>query len=107
MSDAFYRFNPPRVQVADETDMKSLEQWQAEPLVWLDLTPKQCPDYLIDRSTGHVIPQVRSIRINGAQWDLKPGRNQVPRSVYEFFLQSEVDAFKARQAQKPRYLGQL
>ena len=93
--------------IADQNDLDTLAQLERETLVEIDLPPEACPDFLVDNATGQITPQVKSVCINGTQWNLVPGKNRVPVSVYELLLASETSLKQARQSQKPRCIGRL
>jgi hypothetical protein len=93
--------------LADKNDLDTLTQLERETLVDVDLPPEACPDFLVDNTTGQITPQVKSICINGTQWNLVPGKNRVPASVYDLLMASNASMAQARQSQKPRCIGRF
>lgn len=72
---------------ADAEQMKTLDQFQREPLVSLFLEPDPRRDMIVPLSNGEVLHVCESVTINGIRFDLNPGENRLPRTVYEFFMQ--------------------
>ena len=93
--------------IADKNDMDTLIKLDNETHVEIYLEPHECPDFLVDNTTGQITPQVKSVCINGTQWNLIPGKNMVPESVYQLLISSKQHLQQARQSSKPRCIGRF
>jgi hypothetical protein len=93
--------------IGDKNDLDTLDKLEKETQVEVFLTQEACPDFLVDNTTGKITPNVKSICINGTQWNLVPGKNRVPASVYELLVASEASLQKAKQHQRPQCIGRF
>jgi hypothetical protein len=99
--------NAKQLYVADKNDVDTLEQLDKENKVTLHLEEKYCNDFLIDPYTKAITPKVLSICINGTQWNLTPGENIVPESVYDMFQRSVESAKISKRKASPLCIGTL
>lgn len=76
-----------RLYKADEIDLETLNTLENEPLIELTIEPNDETDYVIHHRDGSITRVSDCVTINGTRWLLTPGRNQIPKSVYEFYLQ--------------------
>lgn len=84
----------------DANMILTLEQAKADPLVEFYCEPNDEEDYAVfglDESGKTTVTRVaKCLTINGVRWHVVPGKNQLPRTVYEFLLQCMADAEKKR-----------
>ncbi|MBY0403804.1 MAG: hypothetical protein K2X66_07880 [Cyanobacteria bacterium] len=100
---------PPlgKLVIADANDEKTLIALEKEKTTELWLEAHECKDFVVDRASGFHITQVKCVTINGARFNLVPGKNMVPWSVFEFIQQSQMLAKEAVKPILSRNLGTL
>lgn len=76
-----------RLYLADEADLNMLKVFEAEAKIEVFYEPNDDTDYAIHNADGSVTRVSECITINGTQWLIVPGKNLLPRTVYEFLLQ--------------------
>ncbi|MFM7468089.1 MAG: hypothetical protein ACKO37_01115 [Vampirovibrionales bacterium] len=76
-----------RIRPADTEQSKTLQAFQEEPLVSVWIVPDPHSDMMIPLSDGSIYQLCDTVTLNGIRFDLTPGENKLPRSVYEFLLQ--------------------
>lgn len=101
---------PAKIVPADKSDVEFQEKIKDEPTVDIFMDESQCQDYRYDRITKQLHYPVKTYSINGHPYDLKPGLNKVPASVYEFIQQCQQDKAYGdaanRELQKPRCIAE-
>lgn len=78
----------------------TLEQAKADPLIDFYCEPNDEEDFAVfslDESGKTVVTRVaKCITINGIRWHVVPGKNKLPKTVYEFLLHMNDSALKRR-----------
>lgn len=70
--------------------MNDLDEWLKGPQVEIFYDLNDDRDYAIQYQTAEGVKVARvsdCIQINGIRWHLQPGKNVIPKPVYEFILQ--------------------
>ncbi len=70
--------------------MNELEAWLKGPMVEINYDLNDDADYAVHYQTENGIQVARvseCVQINGIRWHLQPGKNIIPRPVYEFLMQ--------------------
>lgn len=80
-----------RLYGADQQDMETLKQFEQEPKVEIHMELNDETDYAVINPDGSVTRVAECVTINGTRWQLVPGKNIVPKSVYELLIQREQD----------------
>ncbi len=83
---------------ADKEMMETLDNFKNDPKVVMHFQPNDETDYVChrfnDKGKLEPIRVCKVVNINGVQYYIMPGRNTVPKTVYEFLMQ--MDSMKAR-----------
>jgi len=94
-----------------EQMIMTLEQAKADPLVEFYCEPNDEEDYAVfslDEAGKTVVTRVaKCITINGVRWHVVPGKNLLPKTVYEFILQMKDASMKTRVKPGSVNLGSL
>jgi hypothetical protein len=75
-----------RIRPADTEQSKTLQIFQEEPIVSVWITADPHTDMIIPLSDGSTYQLCDTVTVNGIRFDLTPGENKLPKSVYEFLL---------------------
>lgn len=70
--------------------MDTLDEWLKGPQVDITYQLNDDTDYAVRYETAQGIKVARiseTITINGVRWQLQPGKNTIPRAVYEFLME--------------------
>lgn len=100
----------------DDQDIETMDAWMKEKQVEIFYDLNDETDYavgFIDFDGKAGVARISDcVTINGIRWNLQPGKNLVPKSVYEFIMQCpeqrrRVSNVKPFNADKPEdhYLG--
>jgi len=100
---------PPsqNILAADETMLMTLDKFQNEDMVEIYYEPNDETDYAVHNPDGSISRVCESPQINGVMYLLVPGKQKVPRSVYDFLLQRDADAEDKRIRPGSVNLGKL
>ncbi|MEB3286174.1 MAG: hypothetical protein VKJ04_01590 [Vampirovibrionales bacterium] len=73
----------------DEGEQQMLSQWLNGPQVEIHYDLNDETDYAVHYRKGDSVMVARvsdCVTINGIRWHLQPGKNVIPKAVYEFIL---------------------
>lgn len=87
------------IEVADANMATTVMDFHHAPEEEVLIDEFECDDFLTDSQKG--VQMVRLIGINGVQYPLKPGKNKVPRPVYEAYINQLDDATRVKKALTP------
>jgi len=81
-----------KIRELDKEEQQALQEFLNEPTVEIYYHLNDETDYSVQWMNGSQLCTARvseCVTINGVRWHLLPGKNLVPRSVYEFILSVE------------------
>lgn len=79
-----------KLYALDADEQATLEAFLNEPQVEINYDLNDDRDYEVPFSTAEGVKVARisdTVTINGVRWHLTPGKNFIPKSVYEFLVQ--------------------
>lgn len=93
---------PPRkVEIGSLEQLKTLDAFESAIKHRVMIQPEDCTDYLMDRTSGKIEANIKLLSINGVDYILRPGLNQVPAPVYEYMMHNLHLQQQAQEAIRP------
>ena len=96
----------------DAQEKETLTSWINGPQVDIHYELNDDTDYAIQYLKNNQLTVARvsdCVTINGVRWHLQPGRNRIPRAVYEFLIScpQQRERVSCPEANRPQNLGLL
>lgn len=94
----------------DAREQETLASWLSGPQVDIEYDLNDDTDYAVQYLKDNRVTVARisdCVTINGVRWHLQPGKNRIPKAVYEFLVAcpSQRERVSCPQAGQPQNLG--